>query len=149
MANISGLAEPQAEVVLWVILGYILGISLLIFLHNKLLKKHKKNYEHLTLLYDTVRYTIAKAQYNNSIIQESKWINITIEADHKSYLANTLAIKQEILSIEQQLGQQIISVDQWMTIDEEVKKTKKTMISIQILGRIITVLTVGIYKLFW
>ena len=53
-------------------------------------------------MYDTLRYQIAKAQYENPAIQNNKGIKITIEADHKNYPANAAEIKQEILSIEQQ-----------------------------------------------
>lgn len=69
-------------------------------------------------------------------------------ASHKTYLANATAIKQEILSIEQKNGQEIISADQRSMIHKQTHKKNILMIGVQIIGRISTLLTVGIYKLF-
>ena len=147
--NITGLSPELAEIVLLVILGYIVLILLLISIHRKLLKKQKKIQENLVLLYDTIRYQVAKAQYGNPTIQDTKGVNVAIEAEHKNYPANHEAIKQEILSIEQKFGQQIISTDQWNIISKQTKKKKSVNICVQIIGRLTTVLMVGIYKLFW
>jgi hypothetical protein len=149
MANVSWRGETEAELLLLAILWYIVFILLLMAIHRKLLKKHKRIHEHVVALYDTVRYQVAKAQYGNPAIQESKWINIIIEADHKNYPAHAAAIKEELLSIEQKLWQQIISTDQWTTIQKQTKKKNRLNIWIQLIGRITTVLTVGIYKVFW
>ena len=118
-------------------------------IHRKLLKKHKRIHENVVALYDTIRYQVARAQYSNPAIQENKWINIIIEADHKNYPAHAAAIKEELLSIEQKLGQQIISADQWITLQKQTKKKNRLNRGIQFIGRIITVLTVGIYNVFW
>lgn len=72
MANVSGRAEPQAEILLLIILGYIVLIILLMSIHRGFLKKQKKIHENLVLLYDTVRYQVAKAQYGNPSIQDGK-----------------------------------------------------------------------------
>ena len=122
MANISGRAEPKAEIFLLVILGYIVMICLLAFIHRKIIKKHKRIHENLIFLYDTIRYQVAKIQHNNPAIQDTKSIKIVIEAEHKNYLTNAKAIREEILSIEQKLGQQIVSDNQWKVI---IKQTKK------------------------
>jgi len=147
--NITGLSPELAEIVLIVILGYVLLIVLLISIHRKLLKKHMKIYKDLVLMYDTIRYHVAHTQYGNPSIQESKGIKVMIDAEHKNYLANSEAIKQEILSMEQTLGQQIISSDQWNTVSKQTKKKKSVKIVLEIIGRFTTVITVGIYKLFW
>lgn len=145
----SGWTESQAEMLILVILGYSILILLLIAIHRTGLRKYKKIHENLVLSYDTIRYKVARAQYGNSALQDNKGISVASEADHKDYLANTKAIKQEILSIEQKLGQEIISTEQWITIEQQAKKKNKLMTCIQIIGRITTILTVGIYKLFW
>lgn len=72
LSNISGRAEPQAELFLLIALGYVILLVLLISLHRKLLKKQKKIHENLILLYDTIRYQLAKAQYEIPTRQESK-----------------------------------------------------------------------------
>jgi len=149
MANVSWRAEPEAELLLLVILWYIVLILLLMFIHRKLLRKHKKTHENLVLLYDTIRYQVARAQYGNPASQESKWIKVVMESEHENYLANVAAIKNEILSIEQNLGQQIISADQRTMINKQTKKKKTLMFFVQFIWRLTTLLTAGIYKLFW
>jgi hypothetical protein len=64
-------------------------------------------------------------------------------------LANAKAIKEEILSIEQKLGQQIISTDQRSIINKQSKKKNNVTVFVQIIGRLTTAITVGIYKVFW
>ncbi|HBB03591.1 TPA: hypothetical protein DCZ39_01635 [Patescibacteria group bacterium] len=149
MANVSGWTESQSETILLAILGYIIVLLLLIAIHRKGLKKYKKIHEDLILSYDTMRYKVARAQYGNPALQDNKGISTAIEGDHKDYLVNTKAIKQEILSIEQKLGQEIISTEQWITIEQQAKKKNRIMTCVEIIGRVTTILTVGIYKLFW
>ncbi|MFA7298854.1 MAG: hypothetical protein WC010_04390 [Candidatus Absconditabacterales bacterium] len=149
MANVSGRAEPEAEILLLVILGYIVFILLLMFIHRKLLRKQKNIHENLVLLYDTIWYQVARAQYGNPIIQDNKGIKVVIEADHENYLTQAKAIREEILSLEQKFGQQIITTDQRNIIVKETKKKNNVTIFVQLIGRLTTLLTVGIYKLFW
>lgn len=148
IANISGRENPQAELLLLIILGYIISMILLISLHRKLIIRQKKIHEHLVLLYDTIRYELAKAQYNSPIIQESEGIKKVITTEHKTYLANATTIKQEILAIEQKNGQEIISADQRSIIHKETKKKNILTIVVQTIWWINTLFTVGIYKLF-
>lgn len=149
MANVSWKAEPQAEMILLIILGYVVVILLLMMLHRTLLRRHKRIHENIVLLYDTIRYQLAKAQYGNPNIQDSKGINVVIESKHKNYVVNIDEIHEEILSIEQKLGQKIISEDQRKIIIKKTHKKKITMTFVQLIGRVITLLTAGIYKLFW
>lgn len=72
-----------------------------------------------------------------------------MQSDHKNYLANATAIKEEILDIEQKNGLQIVSEDQWKMIHIQTNKKNRITIGVQIIGRITTILTIGIYKLFW
>lgn len=113
------------------------------------MKRHKRIYQGLVQLYDTLRYQVANAQYTNPTIQDRKWVKVTIEADQKNYLDNAKAIKDEILSIEQTLGQTIVSEDQRKAINKQTKKKHAAKIFVEIIGRLTTLLTVGIYKLFW
>lgn len=149
MANASWRAEPQAEIVLVVSTWYIVVIFLLMFIHSKLLSKQKHVHENLVLLYDTIRYQVARAQYGNPIIQDNKGINLVIQEDHKNYLKNATTIQEEILSIEQKLWQQIITTNQREIIKQETNKKNRLTILVKIIGRITTILTVGIYRLFW
>ncbi len=123
-------------------------LILLIFIHRKLLKIKKRTHEKLVLSYDTLRYQLSKVQYENQNIQDSKGIKIVIDAEQKSYLANKDAIKEEIHSIEQKLGKQIITEDQRKTITKQTHKKKIMTIFVQVIGRVNTLFTIGIYKLF-
>jgi len=149
MANVSGRTEPKAEILLLAILWYIVLIFLLLFIHRRILRKHKKIHENLVFLYDTIRYQIAKAQYGNPAAQDSKGIKIVMESEHENYLANAKAIKEEIASIEQKLGQKIVSDDQRAAIAKQTKKKWWTKAFMEIIGRFTTLITAGIYKLFW
>jgi hypothetical protein len=117
-------------------------------IHRKLLKIKKRIYENLILSYDTLRYQLSKAQYENPNIQDSKGIKIVIDAEQKNYPAHKEAIKEEIHSIEEKLGKQIITEDQRKTITKQTHKKKTMTIFVQLIGRINTILTIGIYKLF-
>lgn len=149
MANVSWRAEPEAEILLIGILGYSVLLLLLIKIHRRVMKRHKRIHENLVNSYDTLRYQVAKIQYANPAIQNSKWVKVVIEADQKNYLVNAKAIKEEILSIEQTLGQPIVSTDQWNAISRQTKRKHAAKIFVEIIGRLTTLLTVGIYKLFW
>lgn len=149
MSNVSGRENAQAEILLLAILWYIVLLVLLMGIHRKLLKKHKRTHENIVALYDTIRYQVARAQYGNEAIQNNKWIDAILTSDHKNYLANATTIQQEILDIEQKLGQQIITDDQRKTINKQTKKKHSVNIFVQLIGWCITGITLGIYKLFW
>ncbi len=148
MANVSGQTEPQAEIILLIILGYIILIIILISIHRRLIKRQIKIHENLVLSYDMIRYQVAKAQYGNPAIQDNGWIKVVIDSEHENYLANFRAIKEEVLSIEQKLWQQIVSWEQRKSISSKTKKKGITTFFAQLIGIFITVITLGIYKLF-
>ena len=149
IATKSGRWEGQSEAIIVAILGYIVAISLLTWIHRKVLRKNKKIHENIVLVYDTIRYQLAKAQYSNPIIQDSKRIRIITETEHKNYLANQREIKEKIIFIEQSLWQEIVGADQRTKIDKLIQKKKRLTVCTEITGRFITTITVGSYKLFW
>ena len=149
IANVSWQTAANAETRTLIILGYVVLLLLLLFIHSKLLKIQRKTHENVVILYDTVRYQVAKAQYESREVEESKGIQSVIDTEHKNYLSNAKAIKEEILAIEDQLGQEIIPSNQRKTIDEQTKKKNRLTVGVQTIGRIITILTIGIYKIFW
>lgn len=149
MANISGWTESKAEILLLVILWYIVLVFLLLLIHRRILRKHKKINENLVFLYDAIRYQVAKVQYGNPAAQDSKWIKVVMESEHESYLANAKTIREEIFSIEQKLGQKIVSDDQRKAIAKQTKKKSWAKTFMEIIGRFTTLITAGVYKLFW
>jgi len=112
------------------------------FIHRKLLRRQKRIHENLVLLYDTLRYQVARAQYSNPIIQDNKGIKVVIESEYENYLVNAKVIGEEIASIEQKLGQQIITTDQRSLIKKQSKKKNNVTIFVQLIGRLTTLLTV-------
>lgn len=148
LTNITWWTDTEIEFRLIIILGYLVVLILLIFIHRKLLNIKKRTHEKLVLSYDTLRYQLSKAQYENQNIQDSKGIKIVIDAEQKNYPAHKEEIKEEILSIEQKLGKQIITENQRATITKQTHKKKKMTIFVQLIWRINTLLTIGIYKLF-
>lgn len=149
LVNVSWRSEAQSEILLLSILWYIVVLLLLLFIHRKIIKKHKRIHENIVFLYDSIRYQVSKAQYENPTIQENAGINVIIKNEHKDYLHNTTTIKEEISKIEQQLGQQIITEEQRKNINKQIKRKRWTHTIMQILWRTTTVITAGIYKLFW
>lgn len=149
LVNSSWWSKAASEIILLSILGYIVLLLLLLFIHRKIIKKHKKIHKNIVFLYDSMRYQVSKAQYGNPGIQENAGINIVIKNEHKDYLHNTITIKEEISKIEQQIGQQIVTEEQRKNINKQIKKKKWTYTIMQIIGRITTSITAGIYKLFW
>ncbi len=149
MANVSWRTEPKAEMLLLVIMWYIVLIVGMFFIHRRLIRNYKKIHENLIFLYDTIRYQVAKAQYRNPIAQSSKWIQVVMKSEHESYLANAKAIKEEIISIEQKLWQKIVADDQRKTIAKQTKRKWWAKAFMEIIGRFTTLITAGIYKLFW
>jgi len=145
----TGLNNHHVELLLIGIFWYTTIVFFLIAIHRKIITTNKKTHEDLILLYDNIRYHIAQKQYQNPTIQNTKAIKIPIESQQKNYLANTKAIQEEVLAIEQTLGQTIVSEEQWNTIYKITKKQKRTRQQKQTIGRLITLITGGIYKLFW
>ncbi|MEI6773268.1 MAG: hypothetical protein WCL18_00060 [bacterium] len=72
-----------------------------------------------------------------------------MEADHKNYPANAATIKQEIVDIQQKIEQEIVSNEQRTIITKQSKNKNTRTILTQLIGRLITIITMGIYKLFW
>jgi hypothetical protein len=148
IANTNGRSEKQVEIRLLIILGYIVIVLLLMFIHRTLLRKEKKTHENLVILYDVIRYQVARAQYENSSI-EGDGIQTIINTEHKEYVENAATIKQEILSIEKRSGQDMVTEKQRKTIHQQTKKKNRLTKLVKYIGRTLTILTVGIYKLFW
>lgn len=149
IVNLSWWSKGQSEIIVLSILWYIVFLFLLLFIHRKIIKKHKKVHENIIFLYDSIRYQVSKAQYGNSAIQQSSGIDIIIKNKHKNYLQHSKEIQEEIDKIEQQLGEKIGTENQQKTINKQIKIKKWTHTAMQIIGRITTVITAGIYKLFW
>lgn len=100
ITNATGRTSSQAERSIGIAI-YIIVIFLLRNIHRNLVKKQKRIHTDLILLYDTIRYQLAKAQYSNISIQGIPGITNAMTAEHKNYIANAQAIKTEIVDIEQ------------------------------------------------
>lgn len=125
IANISWLTEANAEIRTLSILGYIVALILLCVFHKKLINIQTTYKQKIVELYDTIRYQVAKTQYATPSIQATPGIKIIMNAEHKTYEANTQAIQQEIKTMEQLSGTTIITEDQRATVERQVSKREK------------------------
>ncbi|MEI7919457.1 MAG: hypothetical protein WCH65_04600 [bacterium] len=149
VANVSGQTETHAELRTISIAGYVIVLICLLSIHKKLIKKQTIYKQKIVELYDTIRYQVAKTQYATPSIQATPGIKTIMDAEHKTYEANTQAIQQEIKTMEQLAGSTIITEDQRVTIEKQISRKRRFSIIVNIFGRCITIITAGVYKLFW
>ncbi len=148
IADAGGREVWQTEIRTWAAITYLFIMIILISIHRRLIKWRKYANEQLVLMYDTIRYQVAKGQYEHQTAKENRGIRIIRKASKKTYAANWAAIKQEIIAIEQTTGVQIVSTEQWNKVWSLTRKTKRYAWYTNIIGRLLTLATAGIYKLF-
>ncbi len=147
-ANITGLSDEVAKVVLIIIGIYLIVLIVFIPLHKSLRKALLKRTIALTLDYDTLRYLVAKAQQKSTTTSQEKGITILFDQTPKNYLAHHAEIKQEIQKIESSLGTAIVDAAQWTTIEKKRKKRTNLKAFTNIYGWCLSVITLFVYRLF-
>ncbi|MCX6822504.1 MAG: hypothetical protein NTX91_00715 [candidate division SR1 bacterium] len=147
--NVTGLTPETALLVLWIILGYIIFLLIFIPLHKSLLRVLKKKKEKLTREYDTLRYLVAKAQKQNTMTTEFRGIKVLFDTTHPDYFHHHAEIKSEIKSIESGLGATIVDDVTRVKIEKKLKNYDSLKLFVNIFGRIISAITILVYKLFW
>ncbi|MEI7557348.1 MAG: hypothetical protein WCJ45_00370 [bacterium] len=113
-----------------------------------MVSKQKKTQESLVMLYDTIRYQLAKEQYANPAFQNIKGIASIIESDHKQYTAHAKAIQDEITAREDKEGHEIVKVEIRNMIEKKSKQQERLGKSKRKLSLALTILTLGIYRIF-
>lgn len=147
--NVTGLTPETALLVLWIILWYIIFLLIFIPLHKSLLRVLKKKKEKLTREYDTLRYLVAKAQKQNTTTTEFRWIKVLFDTTHPDYFHHHAEIKSEIKSIESGLWATIVDDVTRVKIEKKLKNYDSLKLFVNIFGRIISAITILVYKLFW
>jgi predicted anti-sigma-YlaC factor YlaD len=94
-----------------------------------------------------ILYQANKAQHENPLIQGESCIQTISQSAHKNYDANAAAIQNQIHTREQKLGTTIIPPQQWSLITKQSKTKHRYLQRSHLIGRLLTILTVGIYKL--
>ena len=146
--NVTGLPSATAEIVLWIILWYIVGLIILIPLHKALARLLRKRKEVLTWEYDTLRYLVAKAQKQSWVASTNKGITVLFDTTHPDYLHHHDIIRSEITNIETSLWTKIIDDAQRATIEKKQKRYTGLHSIVNIYGRFLSIVTVLIYRLF-
>lgn len=146
--NVTGLTPETALIVLLVIIWYIILLIILIPIHKALVRLLKKRKEKLTREYDTLRYLVAKAQKQSTATTESRWIKVLFDNAHPDYLRQHVEMKSEILNMETNLWAKIIDDVMRAEIEKKQKKYRKLKTIVNVYGRIVSVITVLVYKLF-
>ena len=139
-ANITGLSDEVAKIVLIIIGIYLIVLIVFIPLHKSLRKALLKRTIALTLDYDTLRYLVAKAQQKSTTPSQDKGITIMFDQTPKNYLAHHAEIKQEI--------QTIVDAAQWTTIEKKRRKRTNLKAFTNIYGWCLSVITLFVYRLF-
>ena len=147
--NITGLTPQVAMIVLLVIIWYIVLLIIFVPIHKSLVRLLHKKKEKLTREYDTLRYLVAKAQKQSTPTTESRWIKILFDATHPDYLHHHAEIKQEIKSIESGLWAPIVDDVTRVRIEKKLKNYDSLKLFVNIFWRIISIITILIYRLFW
>ena len=128
--------------------GYIVSMLILIPIHRIFIKKHHICHQQIIQRYDHLRYQVAKIQQTHSGVSPETEIIKLINTPHASYLSATQAIQQSIITQEQNLGITIIPEHERNYIHKQLRKKHRLQQWKNIIGRIISIVTCGIYKLF-
>ena len=147
--NITWLTPQVATIVLLVIIWYIVLLIILIPIHTSLVRLLHKKKEILTREYDTLRYLVAKAQKQSTATTESRWIKVLFDTTNPDYFHHHAEIKQEIKSIESILWTSIIDDVTRARIENKLKNYDSLKLFVNIFWRIISAITILVYRLFW
>ena len=146
--NITWLTPQAAMIVLLVIIWYIVLLIIVIPVHKTLLRLMKRKTERLTWEIDTLRYLVAKAQQKSEKTTENKGIKILFDLPKPDYFHHLVEIKQEIKSIEGGLWTSIVDDVARSRIEKMYGKRKSLNTFTNVYGRIVSAITIFVYKLF-
>ncbi len=147
--SVTGLTAENAMIVLRIIFWYIIILIIFIPLHKSLVRLLHKKKERLTWEIDTLRYLVAKAQQKSEKTTENKGIKILFDLPKPDYFHHLVEIKQEIKSIEGGLWTSIVDDVARSRIEKMYGKRKSLNTFTNVYGRIVSAITIFVYKLFW
>lgn len=146
--SITWLTPQAAMIVLLVIIWYIVLLIIVIPVHKTLLRLMKKKTERLTWEIDTLRYLVAKAQQKSEKKTENKGIKILFDLPKPDYFHHLGEIKQEIVNIQTSLWTTIVDDVTRVRIEKMYGKRKSLNTFTNVYGRIVSAITIFVYKLF-
>ncbi|MCF7835008.1 hypothetical protein K9M48_03040 [Candidatus Gracilibacteria bacterium] len=150
ISNKIGFSILHSEYLIWGIAIYISLLILLGFIHTLTQKYYKKSKQNFFYECDYIIKQLATFQYQN---KKNNNINIQLvktifDSQSKDYFKEAKNIKIKIKEIENNINQNLIENKQRSKFQKHYKKTKRLMIFSNTIGRIITILTIGTYKVF-
>ena len=157
---VSNLTWFDYNISKWIFLAlitYIVFIFVFLFIHKWLLKKTNKIKWKLDELYDQIWYEISIVMYDfnqeaKKNWQENKliyWAKSIIWLEKNDYISNRKKIFEDIKKLETYIWKKMISEELIKTINWYQKKLSNTDLIQKMIWWILTILTIGIYKLFW
>lgn len=150
-------ADWNMGIFVWIlILCYFFLFLILIPIHRKICKTFNQYQQQLVKSVDEIIYLIAKFQKDANISKKALWwdphfamMKEIFKNGNFQYLGNIDVIKETTKKVEMIFQRQITSDEQRKTILKLEKKMKRKERQKNIIWRICTCFTLGIYKLFW
>jgi len=100
------------------------------------------------LQYDNIWYLFSQAEHDKPSQSDLQWIRIILNAKNKDYISHHDEIKNEAEKLERLINQKIIDDNQRNKINKLRKKISNLKKTETILWRIISLLTIFVYKIF-
>lgn len=141
-------------ILLWVI-TYIVFIVIVVLIHKWFLRRGTKIKALCTRKYDELRYLASTNMYKFNKEMKAQWkenqlvygAKSIIWLENKNYIANKQKIFGDLAKLEWYIGKSIVSSELKNEIVVLDKKITTNHLSQKVVGRILTILTLGIYKL--
>ena len=154
--NVLTGANPLRSRIIFVILCIeVLVFALGMPLHRKVLTKLNTAKQELVKNIDEIIYLLAKYQYASRISKRDlggdphmAMMTEMFKSGHFEYLDNISLIQENVGKVELLLQKQVVTDEQRTNVHALQKKMKRLIFRKNFLGRIATVSTLGVYKLF-
>jgi hypothetical protein len=150
-----GVSQFWANVIVIVFVVEILIFFLFIPLHRHLLTKLERVKQELVKQIDEIIYLLAKVQYDAHISRKEfggdphmAMMKEMFKSGHFEYLDNIPLIRENVEKVELLLKKQVVTAEQWDTVNGFQKKMKRLMFWKKSIGILCSICTLGIYKLF-
>jgi hypothetical protein len=144
------LSSHWSEIFLFAIAIYAVLIILLWSFHNLIKRHHKNNQQKFVLECDQIIAKFAQEQYNSKYPEN---INISLmewlfQSNTKNYFLEKNLFEKNIKDIETKIWKTIVDQQQRSSFYRNFNKTKASKIFSKIVWRLLTIITLWIYKIF-
>lgn len=150
ISNLLWLSNHGAEIFLFILAIYAVVVIILWSIHNITKKRYKNNKQMFFLECDEIISLFAKEQYQNKY-QEN--INTTLltslfESKSKDYLLEKKIFEDQIKQIENKIWKTIVNQEKWNRFYKYYNKTKWSSMISKSIWRLLTIITLWIYRIF-